>query len=62
MRATDYSILAFSSLKFSRLRTYLTALGIAVGIAAVVLLTALGGGAQDYMLAQFTQFGAHIIA
>ena len=62
MRASDYSILAFSSLKFSRLRTYLTALGIAVGIAAVVLLTALGGGAQDYMLAQFTQFGAHIIA
>jgi len=62
MRTTDYSILAFSSLKFSRLRTYLTALGIAVGIAAVVLLTALGGGAQDYMLGQFTQFGAHIIA
>lgn len=62
MRATDYSILAFSSLKFSRLRTYLTALGIAVGIAAVVLLTALGGGAQEYMLKQFTQFGAHIIA
>lgn len=62
MRAVDYSKLAFSSLKFSRLRTYLTALGIAVGIAAVVLLTALGGGAQDYMLGQFTQFGAHIIA
>lgn len=62
MRIADYSILAFSSLKFSRLRTYLTALGIAVGIAAVVLLTALGGGAQDYMLGQFTQFGAHIIA
>ncbi len=61
MRATDYSILAFSSLRFSRLRTYLTALGIAVGIAAVVLLTALGGGAQDYMLGQFSQFGANLI-
>ena len=46
MRATDYSILAFSSLKFSKLRTALTALGIAVGIAVVVLLTALGGGVQ----------------
>ncbi|CAA6811713.1 MAG: putative ABC transporter protein [uncultured Thiotrichaceae bacterium] len=62
MRTADYAMLAFSSLRFSRLRTYLTALGIAVGIAAVVLLTALGGGAQDYMLGQFTQFGAHIIA
>lgn len=61
MRATDYSILAFSSLRFSRLRTYLTALGIAVGIAAVVLLTALGGGAQEYMLGQFSQFGANLI-
>lgn len=62
MRAADYSILAFTSLRFSRLRTYLTALGIAVGVAAVVLLTALGGGAKNYMLGQFTQFGAHIIA
>lgn len=62
MRISDYALLAFSSLKFSRLRTYLTALGIAVGITAVVLLTALGGGAQEYILAQFTQFGAHIVA
>lgn len=62
MRVTDYSILAFSSLKFNRMRTYLTALGIAIGITAVVLLTALGGGVQEYMLNQFTQFGAHIIA
>lgn len=62
MRTSDYSRLAFSSLRFSRLRTNLTALGIAVGIAAVVLLTALGGGAQTYMLNQFTQFGANIIA
>ena len=62
MRATDYSILAFSSLRFNKLRTALTALGIAVGIAAVVLLTALGGGAQDYMLGQFSQFGANLIS
>ncbi len=61
MRATDYSILAFSSLRFNKLRTTLTALGIAVGIAAVVLLTALGGGVQEYMLSQFTQFGANLI-
>ncbi len=62
MRITDYSLLALSSLKYSRLRTYLTALGIAVGIAAVVLLTALGGGAQQYMMGQFSQFGANIIS
>ena len=61
MRVTDYSILAFSSFRFNKLRTALTALGIAVGIAAVVLLTALGGGAHEYMLNQFSQFGANLI-
>ena len=62
MLLRDYLHLASTSIRFSRMRSFLTALGIAVGIAAVVLLTALGSGAQQYILKQFTQFGAHIIA
>ncbi len=62
MLLADYVHLATSSIRFSPMRSFLTALGIAVGIAAVVLLTALGGGVQHYVLQQFTQFGAHIIA
>lgn len=62
MRILDYIQLAFSSLRFSHMRSLLTALGISVGIAAVVLLTALGSGAQNYVLGEFSQFGAHIIA
>ncbi|HID81601.1 MAG TPA: FtsX-like permease family protein [Chromatiales bacterium] len=62
MRSADYMRLAATSLKFNKMRSFLTALGITVGIAAVVLLTSLGGGVQQYMLGQFTQFGAHIIA
>ncbi len=62
MQFTDYTRLAATSLLSNKMRTSLTALGIAVGIAAVVLLTALGGGSQQYILGQFTQFGAHIIA
>jgi ABC-type antimicrobial peptide transport system, permease component len=62
MLLADYLHLATSSIRFSPMRSFLTALGIAVGIAAVVLLTALGGGVQHYVLQQFTQFGAHIIA
>lgn len=62
MRIADYLSFAFSSLHFSQMRSLLTALGIAVGIAAVILLTALGGGAREYILGQFTQFGTHIIA
>jgi putative ABC transport system permease protein len=43
-------------------RSLLTALGIAVGIAAVVLLTSIGEGLQQFVMAQFTQFGTTIVA
>jgi putative ABC transport system permease protein len=39
----------------------LTALGIAIGVAAVLLLTSIGEGLYQYMLTQFTQFGTNII-
>lgn len=62
MLLRDYLHLALTSIRFSRMRSFLTALGIAVGITSVVLLTALGGGVQQYILQQFTQFGSNIIA
>lgn len=43
------------------MRTFLTALGIAVGIAAVVLLTSLGEGVHRFVLSEFTQFGTNLI-
>jgi putative ABC transport system permease protein len=51
-----------SSAGSHRLRSGLTALGIAIGVTAVVLLTSIGTGLRDYMLTQFTQFGTNIIA
>ncbi len=51
-----------SSAVSHRLRSGLTALGIAIGVTAVVLLTSIGAGLRDYMLTQFTQFGTNIIA
>lgn len=44
-----------------RLRSFLTALGIAVGVAAVVLLTSLGEGVHRFVLSEFTQFGTNLI-
>jgi putative ABC transport system permease protein len=44
-----------------RLRSGLTALGIAIGVAAVVLLTSMGEGLRIYMVGQFTQFGTNIV-
>ncbi len=40
----------------------LTALGIAVGIASVVLLTSIGEGVNRFVLGEFTQFGTNLIA
>ena len=44
-----------------RSRSLLTALGIAVGIAAVVLLTSIGEGVHRFVLQEFSQFGTNII-
>lgn len=62
MRLRDSFGLAFGAVRAQPLRSLLTALGIAVGIAAVVLLTSLGTGLQRFVLAEFTQFGTNLIA
>jgi len=62
VRAADAARFVLVSLAAHRGRSLLTALGIAVGVAAVVLLTAVGEGARRYVLAQFTQFGTHLVA
>lgn len=61
MRLADTISLALHAVVNQRLRSLLTALGIAVGIAAVVLLTSLGEGIHRYVLAEFTQFGTNLI-
>lgn len=43
------------------LRSFLSMLGIAVGVASVILLTSVGEGTRSYVLSQFTQFGTHIL-
>jgi len=61
MQNRDLYHLASSAILARRQRSGLTALGIAIGIAAVVLLTSMGEGLHRYMLAEFTQFGTHLI-
>ena len=51
----------FSRLPASACAVFLTILGIAVGIAAVVLLTSLGEGVHRFVLGEFTQFGTNLI-
>jgi len=61
VRAADAMQMAFAAVRSQPLRSLLTALGIAVGIAAVVLLTSLGTGLQRFVVAEFTQFGTNIL-
>jgi len=61
MNTIDTFHFAFRSLTAHRLRTVLSASGIAIGIAAVILLTAIGDGIQRFVLSEFTQFGTNIV-
>ena len=61
MNTLDTFQFAFRSLTAHRLRTILSASGIAIGIAAVILLTAIGDGIQRFVLSEFTQFGTNIV-
>ena len=62
MNALDTLHFAFRSLTSHPLRTVLSASGIAIGIAAVILLTAIGDGVQRFILSEFTQFGTNIVS
>ena len=57
----DLLQLALRSLTAHRLRSALTLGGIAVGIAAVILLTSIGEGLHRFVLQEFSQFGTNVI-
>jgi len=62
MRNSDFMRYAGRALGSNRMRSFLTGLGIAIGIAAVVLLTSIGEGVERFIVAEFTQFGTNLIA
>ncbi len=53
----DFFILSINNLKRRKLRSWLTMIGIFIGIAAVVSLLSLGQGLQDYITEQFEILG-----
>jgi putative ABC transport system permease protein len=61
MLATDFVRLTAGSIRSQRMRAFLAASGIAVGIAAVILLTSIGQGVRDYVLSEFAQFGTNLM-
>jgi putative ABC transport system permease protein len=59
--ALDLFGFAARALGGHRLRTALSLLGVAIGVAAVVTLTALGEGARRYVLSEFASVGSNMI-
>lgn len=52
---------AFRALNASRRRSLLTMLGIIIGVAAVIIIMAIGAGAQSLILSQVQTFGANLV-
>jgi len=61
VRFLDLLRFAAGALRGHRLRTALSVTGVAVGIAAVVTLTALGEGARQYVVDQFAALGSSLL-
>jgi putative ABC transport system permease protein len=57
----DYLRLTTGAVQAKPMQSLLTGVGIAVGIAAVVLLISIGEGLHRFVLAEFTQFGTNLI-
>ena len=61
MRFLDIAQFASVSLRGSRSRTLLMILAMSIGVASVVVLTALGEGARRYVINQFSSLGTNLV-
>jgi putative ABC transport system permease protein len=61
MRKNDVLRFARDAATGYPLRTFLSVLAMAIGVAAVVVLTALGDGARRYVVSQFSALGSNLV-
>jgi putative ABC transport system permease protein len=57
----DVAGLAVGALRSQRKRTLLSLLGVSIGVAAVLVMTALGEGARDFARGQFRTLGSELV-
>lgn len=62
MRITHLFTSATRALKTNRSRSLLTILGIVIGIAAIIIVMAVGNGAQALILHEISAFGSHNVS
>jgi putative ABC transport system permease protein len=61
MRLADTLHLALTTVRGNRTRTVLMLIAMAIGVAAVVVLTALGEGARKYVTQEFSSLGSNLL-
>ena len=61
MRLTEAFSLAVKNIRGSKMRTFLTMLGIIIGIAAVIVIVGLGNGMQNHIKDSFADMGTNVI-
>jgi putative ABC transport system permease protein len=61
MTLPDLFAFSWRALAGHRLRTAMSLLGMAIGVAAVIALTALGEGARRYVIDQFASIGSNLL-
>jgi putative ABC transport system permease protein len=61
MRSADLLAFAVGAARGNRVRTALSMLAMAIGVAAVVTLTALGDGARSYVMREFSAIGSNLL-
>jgi putative ABC transport system permease protein len=61
MRTGDLIRFSAGGLSGHRLRSFLSLLGVAIGVASVILLTSLGEGARLYVTGEFTSLGSNLL-
>lgn len=62
MRLSDPYKIAYQALSASRLRFFLTVLGIVIGVASVILVMSAGASAQQLILGQIESVGSNLLA
>ena len=58
MNIIDSIKMAMFSIKSNKMRSFLTMLGIIIGISSVIMILGVGGGAKEYMMGSIAQLGA----
>lgn len=62
MRLIDPIKISYNNLMAAKFRSFLTILGIIIGVASVIIVMAIGAGAQEFILSQIKKAGSNVVA